>query len=102
MKMKGKIIEGEKCKYCVVKRKGHSIEFDGKKIYASCYAACLSTQIEHIEAEKICEKVTNEIKTWARKKKVVDSSDIFRKVISTMKKHNKDAAFMYETHRDIS
>ena len=100
--MKEKIIEGAKCKYCIVKRKGHAEEFDERKVYASCYAACLSSHIEHTVAEKICEKVSKEIKTWARKKKTVDSSAIFNKVIAAMKKHNKDAAFMYETHRDIS
>ena len=100
--MKKKIIEGAKCKYCIVKRKGHTEEFDERKVYASCYAACLSSHVEHTAAEKICEKVAKEVKTWARKKKTVDSSDIFKKVISTLKKHNKDAAFMYETHRDIS
>jgi len=100
--MRKKMIEGTKCKYCIVKRKGHTHEFDERKVYASCYAACLSSHIEHIEVEKICDKVTKEIKTWARKRKKVDSSDIFAKVISAMKKHNKNAAFMYETHRDVS
>jgi len=100
--MEKKIVEGAKCKYCIVKRKGHTEEFDERKVYASCYAACLNTQIEEEEAEKICEKVAKEIKTWARKKKTVDSSDIFKKVVSTLKKHHKDVAFMYETHRDIS
>ena len=100
--MKQKIIEGAKWKYCVVKRKGHSEEFDERKVYASCYAACLNTQIKEEEAEKICEEVTKEIKAWARKRKVVDSSEIFRKMIAVLKKHHKDVAFMYETHRDIS
>ena len=92
---------GKICKYCIVKRRGHTEEFDERKVYASCYAACLSSHVPHMEAEKICEKVSKEIKTWARKKKQADSLEIFKKVISAMKKHNKDAAFMYETHRDI-
>jgi len=100
--MKQKIIEGAKCKYCIVKRKGHSEEFDERKVYASCYAACLSSYVPHMKAEKICEKVAKEIKVWARKKKMVKSDDIFKKVVAAIKKHNKDAAFMYETHRDIS
>ena len=94
--------EGQVCKYCIVKRKGHAEEFDDRKVYASCYAACLSSHVEHKVAEKICEKVAKEVKTWARKRKSADSSDIFKKVIVAMKKHNEDAAFMYETHRDIS
>ena len=100
--MRNKIREGEKCRYCIVKRKGHAEEFDERKVYASCYAACLNAQIEHKKAEKICEKVSRELKAWARKKKYADSSDIFREVIAEMKKYDKNAAFMYETHRDIS
>ena len=100
--MEKKFIEGAKCKYCIVKRKGHSEEFDERKVYASCYAACLSSHVPHMDAEKICEKVSKEIKAWARKKKVVSSNDIFKKVAAAIKRHNENAAFMYETHRDIS
>ena len=71
-------------------------------MYASGDAACLSSKMEHTAAKKICEKVAKEVKTWARKRKYAESSDIFKKVIIAMKKHNEDAAFMYETHRDIS
>jgi len=94
--------EGQICKHCIVKRKGHAEEFDEKKVYASCYAACLNTQIKEEEAEKISEKVCKEIKTWAKKKKTVSSDEIFKQIIAAIKKHNKDVAFMYETHRDIS
>jgi transcriptional regulator NrdR family protein len=100
--MKQKIVEGAKCKYCTVKRKGHTEEFDERKVYASCYAACLSSHVPHTDAEKICEKVSKEIKTWAKRKRSVESDEIFSKTITAIKKHNKDAAFMYETHRDIS
>ena len=88
--------KGEICKYCIVKRRGHTEEFDERKVYASCYAACLSSHVEHMEAEKISEKVTKEIKTWARKKKRVDSSEIFKKVIVVFKKHNEDAGIVKE------
>ena len=100
--MNRKIIEGIKYKYVIVKRRGHTEEFDERKVYASCYAACLSSHVPHIAAEKISEKVSKEIKIWVRKKKAVSSDEIFSRVIAAMRKHNKDAAFMYETHRDIS
>ena len=92
----------QKYKYCIVKRKGHMEEFDERKIYDSCYAACLNAHIEHAKAEKITKKVCKEVGTWAKKKKIVDTSEIFKEVIVAMKKHDKDAAFMFETHRDIS
>ena len=100
--MKKKIVEGAKCKCCIVKRKGHTEKFDERKVYASCYAACLSSHVPHVEAEKICGKVANEIRAWARKKKAVSSDEIFAKVTAAIKKHNEDAAFMYESHSDIS
>ena len=86
----------------IVKRKGHKEKFDERKIYASCYAACLNAQLHPKEAEKICEGVSREIKKWIKTKKEITSTKIFREMIRVIKKHNKDAAFMYETHRDIS
>lgn len=91
-----------KTKNCIVKRKGHEEEFDEKKVYGSTYAACLNTQLKHTESEKIAAKVAKEIKAWTKTKKTVNSTQIFKQTISVIKKHNKDAAFMYETHRDIS
>ena len=86
----------------IVKRWGHKERFDERKVYASCYAACLSAHMEHEKAEKICKKVTSEVKKWITKKKAVTSHEIFLQVAGTIKKHNKNAAFMYATHRDIS
>jgi len=94
--------EGRICKYCIVKRKGHTEEFDERKVYASCYAACINTQMKAKEAEKICEKVAKDLKAWATKRRYAKSSEIFDKVTAAIKKHDKNAAFMYETHRDIS
>ena len=102
MKKKETITKKAKvCKYCVVKRKGHIEDFDERKIYASCYAACLNAHVPHTEAESICEKVSGEMKKWAMKKKSADSTEIFKQTVSAIRKHHEDAAFMYETHRDI-
>jgi len=89
-------------KNCIVKRRGHEEEFDEKKVYGSTYAACLNTQLKHKESEKIAAKVAKEIKIWAKSTKTVNSTQIFNKIIGVLKKYNKDAAFMYATHRDIS
>ena len=85
----------------IVKRRGHIERFDERKVYASCYAACLSAHIPHPKAEKICEKVAVGVKKWAEKKHAVTSHEIFLKTASLIKKHHKEAAFMYATHRDI-
>ena len=87
----------------IVKRKGHKEKFDERKIYGSCYEASFSCcNYNEKQTEKICEKVTLEIKKWVKNKKEVTSEQIFKQVIKELKKHSKEAAFMYKTHRDIS
>lgn len=86
----------------IVKRRGHKEKFDERKIYASCYAACMSCHIDHQEAEKLSEKVTKELKSWIRNKKAVNSHQISMEVTKRLRKYNKHAAYMYETHLDIS
>lgn len=86
----------------LVKRGGHAEKFDERKIYASCYAACVNCHHEKKNAEKICEKVMTDVKRWMNGKSHVTSSDIFKRVITILKKIDKEVAFMYETHRDVS
>ena len=86
----------------IVKREGHKEKFDERKIYASCYSACLSSHIKHNEAEKICEKVCSDIKKWVKTKKEITSNQIFKETGKIIGRYNRDAAFMYKTHRDIS
>lgn len=103
MKKKPKIVgKGITCKHCIVKRKGHLEEFDERKIYSSCYAAALSAGIPHRAAEKLCGDVCSDLKKWLDDKYLVTSDQIFRKTTALMKKHDKKASFMYETHRDIA
>ena len=86
----------------IIKRHGNKEMFDERKVYASCYAACISTHLSKKEAEIICEKVAKDIKSWVKNKKDVSSTQIFKQTIKLMKSYDKNAAFMYETHRDIS
>ena len=86
----------------IVKRHGHRERFDERKVYASCYAAFLSCHLSHEQSEKLCEKVAKEVTAWIKGKKEVNSSQIFQEVVRVMKKYHKDAAFMYETHRDVA
>ena len=86
----------------IVKRKEHQEPYDNHKVYASCYAGCLDASLPKEEAETICAKVMDELDGWIEKKDAVPSEKIFKKVIRAMAKLNKEAAFMYETHRDIS
>lgn len=86
----------------IVKRKGHKQEFDEKKVYGSIYAACLSTRINKEEAENIAGLVTKEVTKWIDEKEDISSDGIFKKAGEELQGLNKDAAFMYKTHRDIS
>ncbi len=99
---KTKTIASKRARGCIVKRKGHEETFDERKIYASCYSACLGAKIHPTEAEEICEKVANEIRSWIHGKGCIESSQIFKKAVNAMKKHHKEAAYMYETHRDVN
>lgn len=86
----------------VVKRRGHKQKFDERKVYASVYAACLNTHMSHEEAEGVANKVASAVKDWVDNKEEVDSTEIFIKAGGELEKVNKDAAFMYTTHRDVS
>ncbi|MBI2652922.1 hypothetical protein HYX00_05650 [Candidatus Woesearchaeota archaeon] len=86
----------------IVKRKGHTELYDERKVYGSCYFACKSAHLSEQEAEEICNKVCKLVTKWVNKQKAVSSNGIFSVLIQELKKHNEDAAFLYETHRDIS
>ena len=86
----------------IVKRKGHKEKFDEKKVYGSIYAACYVVHEKEVECEKTADSVTKHVKKWIKNKKVVSSENISKLVTKELKKHNKHAAFMYETHRDLS
>ena len=86
----------------IVKRKGHRQEFDERKVYASVYSSCLASHSMEEEAEATANLVAKEIKKWIFDKGEVNSREIHEEVEKELKHLNKDAAFMYETHRDIS
>jgi len=86
----------------IVKRRGHTEVYDERKIYGSCFFACRNAHLSEKEAEEICKKVSAAVTKWIKIKKVVSSNDIFKALTQELKRHNEDAAFLYETHRDIS
>ncbi|MBI2107583.1 hypothetical protein HYU10_04460 [Candidatus Woesearchaeota archaeon] len=89
-------------KVCIVKRRGHCEAYDERKVYGSCYFACRSSHLGEIESEKICSRVCKSISRIIKNKKEITSNSIFKYMVRELKKHDKDMAFMYETHRDIS
>lgn len=86
----------------IIKRRGHKQEFDERKVYASVYAACLSAHVVKEEAETVSNLVVREIKKWMEGKDEITSNQIFKQTSKELMALNKDAAFMYTTHRDVS
>lgn len=86
----------------IVKRRGHKEPFDPRKVYASVYAACRNAHLTEIESEKIAEAVSAAIQEWISDKSKVASDEIFQEIIKVLKELEPDAAFLYETHRDIA
>jgi transcriptional regulator NrdR family protein len=85
----------------IVKRKGHKEKYEERKVYASVFAACKTLRMSDEEAEMIADMVAHETTEEFRKVKEVDAHTIHKFVAKTMKKYNADAAYMYDTHRDI-
>lgn len=85
----------------VIKKKGHMEVFQDKKVFTAVYEACLNAHLSKQKANEIAKKVTTELKKRI-KSKDVRSDFIFRNIIEILKKYDKDAAFLYETHRDVS
>jgi hypothetical protein len=54
------------------------------------------------ETEKVCDAVAKSLGRWIRNKREVKSSQIFARIVSELRKKNRDAAFMYETHKDVA
>jgi transcriptional regulator NrdR family protein len=90
--------EGQACKNCIVKRKGHSEEFDEKKVYGSVYAACASAHCEECECEKTADEITKKIKKFVKSKKMIKSEDIRKRIETELKKKDEELAFFYEQH----
>ncbi|MBI4044271.1 MAG: hypothetical protein HY392_01015 [Candidatus Diapherotrites archaeon] len=89
-------------KKTVVKRKGHTEEFDEKKAYGSVYWACKSSHLHGKQCEETSEKIIEALKKEIENHDSVNSEKIFKFISKELEKYHKDAAYMYRTHRDIS
>ena len=89
---------------CLVKRGKEELchQYDERKVYGSIYAACYIVQRKEKECESIAHKVARHVTKSIRGKQKVTSKQIAKHAARELRKHDKHAAFMYETHRDIS
>lgn len=86
----------------IVKRKGHTEEFDEKKIYGSVFAACMTLRMFEKEGELIADTVTKEVVLYFKDVQKMTNQEIHREVTKRLHKYNPDAAYIYDTHKDIS
>ena len=86
----------------IVKRKGHAESFDEKKLYGSVYAACSISGMNEKRCEMVASDINKKVKGWLKGKRKIESHRIMKKAAEELKKKSHEAAYMYETHRDIS
>ena len=85
----------------IVKRAGHRELFDGRKLYASIYAACLSVRSPEGEAELVAAEVQKRVEDWLERKHEVTGHDIRVQAAKHLRVYNPDAAYMYRMHREL-
>ncbi len=85
----------------IVKRAGHSEDYDSRKVYASIYAACLSVHEPTGSAEVISSEVVNLLEQWLARKHQVTANDIRRQAAKHLEVINPDAGYQYLHHRVI-
>jgi transcriptional regulator NrdR family protein len=85
----------------VVKRAGHSEEYDERKVYASAYSACLMVRESHETAEMIAAKVTELVNEWLQSKHEITTDDLRRKISEFLKLFDDDAAHIFKHQRNL-
>lgn len=85
----------------IVKRRGHTEEYDERKLYASIYFACAVANSPNTELELVASKVVGDVERWLEEKHEVTSKDIFTQALKHLRVYNETAAYMYEHHTRI-
>ena len=86
----------------IVKKDGRKEVFSKKKLFNSIYESFLNAHHNKRNAGNFAKKVSNEALKHLKNKKIINSSYVFKIIATLLEKYDKDATFLYETHRDIS
>ena len=86
----------------LVKRRGHTESFEEKKLYGSILSACMSLRMKDEEAELLSETVSQEVIQAVKDIETVDAKVLHKHVVDSLHRYNPDAAFLYDTHKDLS
>jgi len=76
--------------------------YDGRKLYGSIFAVCLSVREPIGGAELIADKVVSDVSDWIEQKHEVTSGDIRTQAGKHLHLYQPDAAYLYLHHRLIS
>ncbi|MDO8335580.1 MAG: hypothetical protein Q7T74_02225 [Candidatus Saccharibacteria bacterium] len=87
----------------VVKSGGlHESEiFDPLKLHGSLMAACLAVRSLEGEAHMVAQKITEKVIDWLDTKTEVTSDDVRRVAANGLQVYQPEAAYIYETYKDI-
>ena len=86
----------------IIKKKGHTEHFEIKKVELSIYKAGLNAALTKEEATRLTKKMVKSLKQWIKNKKNITSNQLSMTITKLLKKEDDNAAFMYETHKDIN
>ena len=92
----------KKKKAIIIKANRAKEAFSNKKLYNSIYASCLGTQLPKKECQRIAKKIYGNVVKILRKHQCLLSEEVSATVTKAMAKHQKELAFMYKTHKDLS
>ncbi len=87
----------------VVKSGGlHESEiFDPLKLHESLMAACLAVRSLEGEAHMIAQRITEKVIDWLDTKTEVTSNDVRRIAAGNLQTYQPEAAYIYQTYKDI-
>jgi len=97
-----KVRSTKKVEKHIVKRRGHKESYDERKVYGSVYSACMSAHLSEQIAEKVSAAVCKDVNKWIKNKPATNAHQLYAQISTSIKKYDKNAAFMYETHMDVS
>ncbi len=86
----------------VEKKDGRCEKFDEKKSHDVFCRAALNAHLSVAEAGKLADKAMKDLKQFLKSKRKIKSTELFMQKIKILKKYNKEAAFLYKTHRDVN
>lgn len=86
----------------VEKRDGRCEKYDEKKSYDTFCRVGLNAHLNTKAATGLADKCISDLRKFLKSKRKIKSAELFKQKIKILNKYNKDAAYLYEYHRDIN